>query len=127
MGFILCPPNFSKNPILDLLAGRQAGRKYNNCQPKKSSWELVGGDFPKKKTADGTEQKETWDDEQEGSPTFFSSSLVKREETAMFGSTHVVVLEVSVLQGRYLFHKHAYKKVQTLQERGNQTVDETTD
>jgi hypothetical protein len=32
-----------------LLAGRQAGRKYNNCQPKKSSWELVGGDFPKKK------------------------------------------------------------------------------
>jgi hypothetical protein len=70
-----------------------------------------------KKTADGTEQKETWDDEQEGSPTFFSSSLVKREETAMFGSTHVVVLEVSVLQGRYLFHKHAYKKVQTLQER----------
>jgi hypothetical protein len=32
-----------------LLAGRQAGRKYNNCQPKKSSWELVGGDFQKKK------------------------------------------------------------------------------
>jgi hypothetical protein len=48
---------------------------------------------------------------------------VNREETAMFVSTHVV----SVLQGRYLFHKHAYKKVQTLQERGNQTVDETTD
>ena len=51
---------------------------------------------------------------------FFSFSVMKREETAMFG-THVVVVDISICSAReILFHKHAYiyiqKKVQTLQE-----------